>query len=95
MSARLPRNLSGAELIKALNKHLGYLPTRQRGSHIRITTQRDGENHEAVPLHQPLKIGTLASILKRVAARSSWHGVRAINGIAQTLTDQLPQRFSP
>jgi hypothetical protein len=34
---------------------------------MRVTTQRDGENHEVIPAHQPIKTGTLASILKRVA----------------------------
>ena len=36
---RLPRDLSGAGLIKGLRK-LGYAPTRQTGSHVRLTTQR-------------------------------------------------------
>ncbi len=48
-------------------KVLGYEVTRQRGSHIRVTTQRGGENHEVIPAHQPIKTGTLASILKRIA----------------------------
>jgi predicted RNA binding protein YcfA (HicA-like mRNA interferase family) len=61
---KLPRDVSGLVLVKALAV-LGYLPTRQKGSHIRITTQRDGENHEVIPHHQPIKTGTLASILNR------------------------------
>jgi hypothetical protein len=32
-----------------------------------VTSQRDGENHEVIPAHQPIKTGTLASILKRIA----------------------------
>jgi hypothetical protein len=44
---KLPRDVSAAQLIKAL-RVLGYEVTRQRGSHIRVTTQRDGEHHEAV-----------------------------------------------
>lgn len=63
---RLPRDIDGASLVKAL-RVLGYESTRQTGSHIRITTQRDGENHEVIPHHDPIKIGTLASILKRIA----------------------------
>ena len=72
MSGKLPRNISSQELIRALRRELGYEPTRQRGSHVRITTQRDGENHEVIPHHRPIKIGTLASILKRV---STHHGM--------------------
>ena len=64
---RLPRDVDGAQLARALNV-LGYQVTRQKGSHIRVTTQRDGENHEVIPAHQPIKTGTLASILKRIAA---------------------------
>jgi predicted RNA binding protein YcfA (HicA-like mRNA interferase family) len=64
---KLPRDLSGADLVKAL-RQLGYEATRQRGSHIRVTTQRDGEHHEAIPHHDPLKLGLLSSILKSVAA---------------------------
>jgi predicted RNA binding protein YcfA (HicA-like mRNA interferase family) len=51
---------------------LDYGVTRQKGSHIRVTTQRDGENHEVIPYHNPIKAGTLSSILKRIAAH---HGI--------------------
>jgi hypothetical protein len=33
---------------------------------------RDGENHEGLPFHHPIKTGTLSSILKRIAAH---HGL--------------------
>jgi predicted RNA binding protein YcfA (HicA-like mRNA interferase family) len=46
--------------------------TRQKGSHIRVTTQKGGEHHEAIPAHKPLKPGTLASILRSIA---SHHGM--------------------
>lgn len=38
----------------------------------RITTQQNGEHHEVVPNHDPIKVGTLLSILKSVAAH---HGL--------------------
>ena len=63
---RIPRDLSGKDFIKSL-KLLGYEPTRQTGSHIRLTTQRKGEHHITSPNHDPLKIGTLSSILDLVA----------------------------
>jgi predicted RNA binding protein YcfA (HicA-like mRNA interferase family) len=68
---RLPRDVDEPQLVKALSV-LGYEPTRQKGSHIRVTTQRDGENHEVIPYHRPIKTGTLSSILKRIAAH---HGI--------------------
>ena len=64
---KLPRDIDGPHLAKAL-RVLGYRVTRQKGSHIRITTERDGEHHEVIPSHHPIKTGTLASILKSVAA---------------------------
>ena len=64
---KTPRDLSGAELAKALRK-LGYIVTRQTGSHLRITTQEGGVHHEVIPNHSPIKIGTLKSILRNVAA---------------------------
>lgn len=63
---KTPRNLNGQDLVKAL-RILGYEVTRQKGSHIRVTTQQNGEHHEAIPAHKPLKPGTLASILKSIA----------------------------
>jgi predicted RNA binding protein YcfA (HicA-like mRNA interferase family) len=63
---KLPKNLSANDLIKSLTK-LGYVKTRQTGSHIRLTTQILGEHHVTVPNHDPIKIGTLTNILNNVA----------------------------
>jgi len=62
---KIPRNLSGGDLIKRL-KLLGYEVSRQTGSHVRLTTQRNGEHH-IVPNHSSIKIGTLSAILSEVA----------------------------
>lgn len=67
---KLPRDLSGHDLIKAMSA-LGYQPTRQTGSHVRLTTRQEGEPHITVPLHPHLKVGTIASILTAVAAHFS------------------------
>jgi predicted RNA binding protein YcfA (HicA-like mRNA interferase family) len=64
---KLPRDVSGLELVKALRR-LGYEATRQRGSHIRVTTLRGGKHHEVIPHHDPIKPGLLSSILKSIAA---------------------------
>ncbi len=47
---KIPRDLSGDELIKLL-KTVGYEPTRQTGSHVRLTTQQNGEHHVTIPNH--------------------------------------------
>ncbi len=63
---RLPRDLTGAQLVRALGK-LGYMSTRQTGSHVRLTCESPTQHHITVPLHDPLRIGTLAAILSAVA----------------------------
>ena len=63
---KLPRDLSGDELVKALSR-FGYKITRQTGSHIRLVTLKNGEHHVTIPKHKPLKVGTLNSILKEIA----------------------------
>ena len=63
---KLPRDVSGAKLQRALRR-LGYVAVRQRGSHVRITTQRNGEHHEVIPAHNEIRAKTLSSILKSVA----------------------------
>lgn len=63
---RLPRDLSGDELIRAVGC-FGYIQTRQTGSHIRVTTRQNGEHHVTIPLHSPLRVGTLSGILHDVA----------------------------
>lgn len=77
---KLPRDVDGPRRVKALAV-LGYEATRQKGSHIRVTTQRDGENHEVVPYHHPIKAGTLSSILKHIAAH---HGM-SVDELLETL----------
>ncbi|NWF59333.1 MAG: type II toxin-antitoxin system HicA family toxin [Fischerella sp.] len=66
---KLPRDLSGTELVKALAR-LEYEISHQTGSHIRLTTQRNGEHHITVPAHDPIKIGTLNAIVKDVASHA-------------------------
>jgi predicted RNA binding protein YcfA (HicA-like mRNA interferase family) len=78
---RLPRDLSGTDLIKALRR-LGYDVTRQRGSHVRLTaTVGEREHHVTVPDHDALKAGTLNTILKDVAA----HAGRSRDELIETL----------
>lgn len=49
---KTPRDLSGAELAKALRK-LGYAVMRQSGSHLRVTTVSGSEHHESHSQSQP------------------------------------------
>jgi predicted RNA binding protein YcfA (HicA-like mRNA interferase family) len=63
---RLPRDCSADTLVKALVS-FGYVPTRQTGSHIGVTTSIQGEHHVTIPNHRPMRVGTLHAILKDVA----------------------------
>ena len=67
---KLPRDISGKDLIKALSC-LEYEVTRQTGSHIRLTTKLNGEHHITVPAHDPIKIGTLNAILKGISEHNN------------------------
>ena len=79
---RLPRDLSGDDLVKKLRK-LGYGPTRQTGSHLRLTrTTGEGTHHVTVPRHRTLTVGTLNSILTEISSHL---------GIAKA---ELVRRFS-
>ena len=51
---KLPRDLGANQLVKAL-RVLGYSIDYQRGSHIRVVTQLNGQHHETIPNHNPIK----------------------------------------
>ena len=63
---RTPRDLTGADLAKLLRR-FGYKINCQKGSHIRLTTDKPSEHHITIPNHDPLKIGTLSKILSEIA----------------------------
>ncbi|MBI1295328.1 addiction module toxin, HicA family [bacterium] len=64
---RIPRDVSGDDLTKRLAR-IGYIVTRQSGSHVRLTRRDDNREHSiTVPLHAALRVGTLNSILNDVA----------------------------
>jgi predicted RNA binding protein YcfA (HicA-like mRNA interferase family) len=62
---KIPRNLSGKELVKILEK-FGYEVSRQKGSHVRLTHFQKGL-HISIPMHNLLKLGTLSGILTDVS----------------------------
>ena len=49
-----------------------HFDLQQMPSHIRLTSHARSEHHVTIPNHDPLRIGTLASILDSVAAH---HGM--------------------
>ena len=77
---KLPRNVSGSALLASLRR-LGYEAVRQRGSHVRVTTQINGEHHEVIPLHRPVRAKTLSSILKSIARHHDMTVEELLNAI--------------
>ena len=63
---RIPRDISGQDLVSHL-KLYGYTISRQTGSHIRLTTSKNGQHHITIPNHNPLKIVTLSAIIADIA----------------------------
>ena len=58
---KLPRDVSGAEVVKALER-LGFSITRQTGSHVRMVREN---RRVTVPIHRNLVAGTLQNVLRQ------------------------------
>ena len=65
---KLPRDCSGADLISVLCQHFGYRRVHQVGSHVILETDSPKHHRVAIPNHNPLRIGTLNSILRAVSS---------------------------
>ncbi len=63
---KMSRDISGKDLIKKLQL-FEYQITRQVGSHIRVSTNKNGIHHLTIPNHNPLRIGTLSSIINEIS----------------------------
>nr|WP_319538410.1 type II toxin-antitoxin system HicA family toxin [uncultured Methanospirillum sp.] len=67
---KVPRDISGSDLISYLIS-IGFQKIRQTGSHVRLECVIDGEPYGiTVPLHDPLKTGTLTHIVKEIAQKT-------------------------
>lgn len=64
---KIPRDLSGADLVRALCRDWKYEVVHQVGSHIVLETETPFHQRIAVPAHKSLRLGTLNAILKAVA----------------------------
>jgi predicted RNA binding protein YcfA (HicA-like mRNA interferase family) len=67
---KLPRGVSADRVIRALEL-LGYGVIRQKGSHVRLRHEGPPVHTITVPLHNPLKTGTLYGILSEIALMRS------------------------
>lgn len=64
---KLPRDLYGRDLARALCARWAYQKVNQVGSHIILQTETPQHHRLSVPDHKPLRIGTLNAILREVA----------------------------
>ena len=64
---KLPRDLSGQDLVNALCRNWDYHIVRQQGSHIVLETENPSHHRIAVPAHKNLRVGTLNAIMRTVA----------------------------
>jgi predicted RNA binding protein YcfA (HicA-like mRNA interferase family) len=64
---RIPRDLSGYDLVQALCRSWGYRFIHQEGSHVVLETEEPSHQRVAIPAHKSLRVGTLNAILRSVA----------------------------
>lgn len=64
---KLPRDVSGRDLAKALCRDWSYRQVHQVGSHIILQTDHPLPHRISIPDHSPLRIGTFNAILRAVA----------------------------
>lgn len=63
--SKLPRSLSGKEVVKILCNKFGFKVSRQKGSHIVLVKFEEGKKIiTVVPLHDELAVGTLKGVLE-------------------------------
>ncbi|MCG6963017.1 MAG: type II toxin-antitoxin system HicA family toxin [Acidobacteria bacterium] len=78
---KLPRNLDGEELIRHLCRRWGYHRIHQVGSHVVLETSEPSCHRVVVPDHHPLRVGTLAAVLRAVAAHKGESRDALIEGL--------------
>ena len=64
---KIPRDLSGAQLVKALCRDWSYRKVHQEGSHLILETDAPSHQRLSVPNHNPMRVGTLNSIVRAVS----------------------------
>ena len=61
---KIPRDLSGAQLVKVLCGNWSYRVIHPEGSHIILQTDTPSHQRLSVPNHNPLRVGTLNGIVR-------------------------------
>jgi len=64
---KIPRDASGRHLADVLCRRWQYIQVHQVGSHIILETSEPAHQRISIPDHDPLRVGTFSSILRRIA----------------------------
>ena len=80
---RIPRDLSGMELVKALCRDWDYRVVHQEGSHIILQTDTPTHQRLSVPSHNPLRVGTLNAIARAVSAHKGVERQRLLESLGR------------
>ncbi|MBI3359359.1 MAG: type II toxin-antitoxin system HicA family toxin [Nitrospirae bacterium] len=64
---KVPRDISGRDLVKALCRDWEYRTVHQEGSHFILQTEAPSHQRIPVPDHNPIRIGTITNILRLVS----------------------------
>jgi len=65
---KLPRDVSGQQVVASLERSFGYRVVHREGSHIILQTDSPQRHRVTLPDHKVLRVGTLNAILRAVAA---------------------------
>lgn len=76
---KIPRDLSGAHLVKVLCRTWGYRLVHQEGSHIILETDTPSHQRLSVPNHDPLRVGTLNAIVRAVSTHKGLERQRLLD----------------
>jgi predicted RNA binding protein YcfA (HicA-like mRNA interferase family) len=64
---KIPRDVSGLHLADVLCRRWRYTKVHQVGSHMILETSEPTQQRISIPDHDPLRLGTFGSILRKVA----------------------------
>jgi predicted RNA binding protein YcfA (HicA-like mRNA interferase family) len=78
---KIPRDLSGAQLVKVLCRDWNYRVVHQEGSHIILQTDAPAHQRNSVPNHNPIRVGTLNSIVRAASLHKNIERQQLLDGL--------------
>jgi len=76
---KIPRDLKGSDLARVLCRQWDYKVVHQQGSHMILDTEIPSHQRISIPNHNPLRLGTLNSILRAVSRHKGVTKAEIIN----------------